>query len=94
MTFKASIAETWAAPASLAEAETALDAGRLYVRMSHAAYWQARRNGVTRIWKRDPARWRIPVKAGLRAHGTVEPGNLSHYRMRPVGERRGLAGGL
>jgi hypothetical protein len=93
MTFKASDVEQWATPRDLGELERALDGGRLYVRMTHSAYWQARRNGRTQTWVRDPARFRIPVKAGLRAYGEATPDNLTHYRVRPVGERgRGLGG--
>ena len=52
--------------------ETALAAGNLFVVMTNGARWKARRNGVTALWKRDPDRFSIPVKAGLRACGRVD----------------------
>ena len=34
-----------------------------------------RRNGRTETWKRDPSRFRIPVKHGLYAYGAIGPDN-------------------
>ena len=56
---------------SLAEIEQALDSGKLFAAMSGGRYWQCRRNGRTQTWKRQPNRFRIPVKAGFRTCGEV-----------------------
>lgn len=42
-----------------------LDAGCLWVRLNNGRYWRLRRNGATKLWKRDAFRYRIPVKAGM-----------------------------
>lgn len=47
--------------------EEALKAGNLWARMANNRTWVLRRNGATKMWKRDPSRFEIPVKAGLRA---------------------------
>lgn len=49
------------------EIETALAAGNLWAAMRNGRYWKLRRNGATQTWKRDPSRFSIPVKAGLRS---------------------------
>jgi hypothetical protein len=51
--------------------EAALDGGRLFGYMGNGRWWKLRRNGRTKLWERDPSRWQIPVKAGLRAYGTI-----------------------
>jgi hypothetical protein len=51
--------------------ESALDAGNLWALMGHGRYWRLRRNGRTQTWKRDPDRFRIPVKCGLKSCGEV-----------------------
>lgn len=38
-----------------------------------------RRNGVTKLWKRTPGRFRIPVKFGLYDHGYIDAGNISRF---------------
>lgn len=55
----------------LATIETALAGGNLWAAMRNGRYWRLRRNGATQTWKRDTARFRIPVKAGLKAYGEV-----------------------
>ena len=85
MTFTAADVAAWPQPATLEEAEAALGAGRLFVFMAHGRYWLARRGGATKLWKRDPARFRVPIKAGFRARGAIEPWNLSQFRVRPLG---------
>ena len=42
-----------------------LEQGCLWVRLNNGRYWSVRPNGKTQLWKRDPWRYRIPVKAGL-----------------------------
>ena len=48
-----------------------LSQGSLWVRMSNGRYWKLRRNGKTKVWKRNPWRYRIPVKAGLHAFTAI-----------------------
>lgn len=59
----------------LATIEAALASGNLWAAMRNGRYWKVRRNGGTQTWKRDAARFRIPVKAGLKSCGEVT--NLS-----------------
>lgn len=47
--------------------EYALDNGRLWGAMANGRFWRLRRNGRTQTWKRNPQRFSIPVKAGLRS---------------------------
>lgn len=52
--------------------ESMLDSGRMEAAIRMGAgkpdrWWRLRRNGATKRWKRDPDRFEIPVKAGLRA---------------------------
>ncbi len=51
--------------------ERALDNGHVWVRMATGRYWKLRRNGQTKTWKTRPDEYRIPVKAGMRAHGYI-----------------------
>jgi hypothetical protein len=51
--------------------ETALAAGHLWALVGNGRYWRLRRNGATKTWKRNPAKFRIPVKAGLKTYGEV-----------------------
>jgi hypothetical protein len=53
------------------EIESALDAGKISVRMSNGKLWRVRRNGMTQLWKTRPAEFRIPVKAGFRSTGEI-----------------------
>lgn len=75
---------------TLAELESALDSGRLQAHMRHGKWWDLRRNGQTKRWKRDPNRFRLPVKAGLRSHYAFTesdlPLNYSNFRLRPEAE--------
>lgn len=57
--------------------ETALAKGHLWVAMANGRYWRLRRNGETRTWKRDAARFEIPCKAGLKSYCTVDNHNLN-----------------
>lgn len=38
-----------------------------------------RRNGVTRTWVRNPERWEIPIKYGLRSYGYLNNKNAEHF---------------
>jgi hypothetical protein len=57
--------------------EAALDAGQLYINVGLGKYWRCRRNGATQTWKRDPSRFRIPVKAGLYKYWAIREDNMS-----------------
>jgi hypothetical protein len=64
--------------------ENALDKGVLEacVNRTQDRWWKVRRNGATRTWKRSPERFYIPVKAGLKTYGAIEPGTLHLFRIR------------
>lgn len=49
----------------------AIDKHWLWVRMNSGRYWQCRRNGATKRWKRDPERFRVPVKFGLKGTDAI-----------------------
>lgn len=48
-----------------------IEHGAIWARMPNGRYWRVRCNGRTQTWKRDLFRYRIPVKAGLRACGEI-----------------------
>jgi hypothetical protein len=48
-------------------AENALADGHLWALMCSGRWWRLRRNGATQTWKRDPQRFSIPVKCGLKS---------------------------
>lgn len=62
----------WSNPTTFAECETALDSGRLYVQAGLGKYYPTRRNGVTKRWKRDATRYRIPIKFGFRGTFAID----------------------
>lgn len=64
------------------ELETALDAGGLEAEMTNGRWWKLRRNGKTRTWKRDPKRFEVPVKAGLRAYARLGEADLTNPHLR------------
>jgi len=51
---------------TLADIETALAAGSLWVAMNNGRWWNARRNGATKTWKTRPSEFHVPIKFGLR----------------------------
>lgn len=71
----------------LDDIEQALDNGRLWVAVKGAktGWWLARRNGMTKLWKRSPNRFRIPLKAGFRLTGAITEAdiNLDWWEIRP-----------
>ncbi len=54
-----------------ANVDSMLDSGRIEVAMKNGNWWQIRRNGKTRTWKKDSKRVAIPFKAGMYAYGTI-----------------------
>lgn len=56
--------------------ETALDAGNLWAAMANGRWWRLRRNGATQTWKRDPSRFSVPVKAGLKSCARITETDL------------------
>lgn len=52
--------------------ESLLDSRTLCVRMHSGRVWDSvRRNGATKTWKREPNRFRIPIKYGFRGYGEI-----------------------
>jgi hypothetical protein len=61
---------------TILEVEQLLDARRLQVKMTRGNAQTLRRNGMTKRWKRDPERFRIPVKHGFRGTGAIDSTDL------------------
>lgn len=55
-----------------ANVDRLLDAGMLSVRMQSGKFWKIRRNGVTKLWKKDGERIRIPYKFGFKGCGFLD----------------------
>jgi len=55
-----------------------LDSGKLFVAMRNGNWWEARRNGATKTWKRDATRIRVPFKMGLYGYGAVETSDFDN----------------
>ena len=55
-----------------ADLDDLLDAGKIYCRMTNGNWWQIRRNGKTRTWKRDAQCIAVPFKMGFRGYGTID----------------------
>lgn len=53
--------------------------GKVYAEMNNGRFWQVRRNGATKRWKREPDRFRIPIKVGLRGYAAIENDNVKHF---------------
>lgn len=74
--------------------ETALDSHNLQICPNANHWYDVRRNGRTRTWKRDPARFEIPVKYAFKNTilvtdswfniGTVD----RLFRVKPLEDRR------
>ncbi len=72
----------WRNPIDKADYEQALDAGKLYAKATAGAWWLARRNGRTKLWKRTPDKYRIPIKTGLRQHQEITHlSNVENFRI-------------
>jgi hypothetical protein len=48
-----------------------IDAGSIWLRTNTGRYWRVRRNGATKLWKRNIFRYLIPVKAGLNVYAKI-----------------------
>ena len=81
-------------PANWADAEAALDQGKLFAEMTGGKFWLARRNGKTQTWKTRPFDFRIPVKCGLRSCGQLTPYTLAYFRIEVTEEEMAKAAGL
>jgi hypothetical protein len=53
--------------------ESALDSGKLFVKMNRGNSQRARRNGKTVTWKTRPGDYRIPFKHGFKGYGQITP---------------------
>ena len=53
------------------EIEIALDTGKLQCRWGNGKWYNVRRNGQTKLWKRNPERFAIPCKTGFRDFFTI-----------------------
>lgn len=51
-----------------------------------------RRNGRNRLWKREPRRFVIPVKWGLRTYGNITPADLHHMHTKEQCPRNATTG--
>lgn len=51
--------------------DSLLDRRQIEVAMSYGKWWEIRRNGATKRFKRDPLRIIIPYRMGLLRHGTI-----------------------
>lgn len=51
--------------------ESLLRAGFLEVAMKSGRWWRIRANGARKTWKREPSRFRLPFKAGLKNCGAI-----------------------
>jgi hypothetical protein len=72
----------WRSPLNQFDYEQALDAGQLFIAMRSGAWWQCRRNGQTKTWKRSPNRFYIPIKYGFRGyHAITETDAHSCFRI-------------
>ena len=83
--------DSWAIPQTRADVEAALDGGKLFLAMQGGRWWKARRNGATKLWKREPDRFVIPVKAGFKATGRVDQtwlGRGDLFRVEPTNASR------
>ena len=65
---------------TIADVDRALDAHHLWITRFPGTYYQARRNGATKRWKRDPTRFSIPVKVGSKTTHRIEDMNDFHGR--------------
>jgi len=48
-----------------------LDSRQLEIHMKNGNWWECRRNGATKRWKRDPRRIYVPFKYGFKNYGNI-----------------------
>ena len=75
-------------PMSLEKIEAALDARCIEVLCFDGKWRTIRRNGATQRWKRDPTRFRIPVKLGFNAYSAITNADLGKCHHRIVHDAR------
>jgi hypothetical protein len=51
--------------------DSLLDRRQIEVAMTHGKWWEIRRAGATKHFKRDPLRIVVPYKMGMHGHGTI-----------------------
>lgn len=56
--------------------EQLLERRMIMANIGRGKWWEIRRNGATKRWKRSPEKFRIPIKAGLREYGYIDE---SHF---------------
>ena len=54
-----------------------LDTGQLQIHMKNGNWWDCRRNGATRRWKKDTSRIYIPFKYGFKFYGNITEHDFS-----------------
>lgn len=57
---------------SLEQIEENLDSGALCAPTTIGTTWAVKRNGRTRLWKREPLKFEIPVRVGFRSFATID----------------------
>jgi hypothetical protein len=66
-----------------------IDARAIQRLMNNGRWWTVRRDGRTQYWKRNPDRFRLPIKFGMYSYGAIDEldiyrGELSNnYRVDP-----------
>jgi hypothetical protein len=66
---------------TLTELETLLDNGKLQV-WCGTAWYDARRNGKTKTWVRQPSRFEVPIKVGFRICSRITHADLANATVR------------
>lgn len=56
-----------------------LDKGQIEIAMRSGKWWAIRRNGMTKRWKTDEQRIRIPYKFGLYGYGQITETDFCTY---------------
>lgn len=66
-----------------AEAEAALDSGRLWLKATRSNNRiRVRRNGHTATWRTRPTEFSIPIKFGFRGTGRLDHTNVELFEVR------------
>ena len=51
--------------------DSIIDNHQLFVAINNGNWWQARRNGMTKYWKRDKSRIYVPFKYGFNGYSAI-----------------------